>query len=222
MQRLKLFVATAFVLAVSGPLHGQAGKDFSGPGDFFTIKFPSEPAVTESIYKSEYQADLPARTYLATQGPNRYSVTVINYNLSQPILSERAKRCPPGADPCGEISRALNGLGYWKLDVRGAITHAAWGVMKRENAKVTQYKWNYVYRTEGQEFQLTNRDGSQGYVGIYMYGNRLYMVEATVPAGSPRPDAFLQSIVFLNRAGRPAFHEGLYINGTLIDPDEGR
>jgi hypothetical protein len=222
VQRLILLVATALVLAATGHLDAQEGKDFTGRGYFFTIKFPSQPQVTDTTYKSEYEADLPARVYVATQGSSRYSVTVANYNLSEPILSEKSKECPAGADPCGEIARALNGLGYWKNDVRGAITHAAWAVLKRPNTKITNYKWNYLYRTEGQEFQFTNGDGSQGYVGIYMYGNRLYIIEATLPAGSPRPNAFFESMVFLNRAGRPAFHEGLYINGALIDPNEGR
>jgi hypothetical protein len=201
--------------------------DFTSNGDFFTLKFPSQPEVTETTYRSEYGADLPARTYLATQGKSRYLVTVANYNLSRPILTEKAKGCPPAADPCGEIERALNGLGYWKLDVRGAITHAAWRVLKRDavvkrEAKVTDYKWNYVYRTEGQELQLANADGSLTVVGIYMYAKRLYIVDATVPPGSPKPDTFLQSLVFLNRRGAPAIHEGLYIKGTRIDPEEGQ
>lgn len=221
MRRLMPLIATAFVLAVTGPVHAQEWKEYTGRADFFQIWLPGQPVITETLYKSEYEADLPTRVYTATEGQSRYKVTVANYNLSRPILSEKSSECPPGADPCGEIARALNGLGYWKLDLRGAITYAARGVLERTDAKVTNYKWNYVYRTEGQELELANRDGSKGYVGIYMYANRLYIMEATVPATAARPDAFLKSMVFLNRRGAPAFHEGLYINGTRIDPEEG-
>ena len=56
--------------------------------------------MTQTTYKSEHGADLPARIYSATQGQSRYSVTVVDYNPIEKILTEKAKTCPAGAEPC--------------------------------------------------------------------------------------------------------------------------
>src|SRR5262245_8694768 len=68
--------------------------------DRFTCNFPSQPKVTETTYRSQMGAALPARIYSADQGQSRYSVTVIDYNQDQPLLKEKAKSCPVGAEPC--------------------------------------------------------------------------------------------------------------------------
>src|SRR5947207_6254307 len=128
-------ISEALALFISGPSFAQEWIEFASREDRFTCNFPSQPKVTETTYRSEYGADLPARVYSASQGQSRYSVTVVDYNQAQPILKEKAKSCPAGAEPC------LGGPGdegHWKADVRGAIVYASWKLMQRD-AKLTSY-----------------------------------------------------------------------------------
>src|SRR5437867_220060 len=99
-MRLTPFVSAALALSISGPLFAQEWIEFASREDRFTCNFPTQPKVTETTYRSEFGADLPARVYSATQGPSRYSVTVVDYNQAQRILTEKAKNCPPGAETC--------------------------------------------------------------------------------------------------------------------------
>jgi len=76
-------ISTSLILAVSGPLLTQALAqewiEFASREDRFTCNFPTQPKITESIYRSQHEADLPARIYSATQGQSRYSVTVVDF-----------------------------------------------------------------------------------------------------------------------------------------------
>src|SRR3977135_3436379 len=133
-------VSTTLVLSVSGPLFAQEWIEFASREDRFTCNFPTQPKVTETTYRSQHEADLPARVYSATQGQSRYSVTVVDYNQAQRILTEKAKSCPAGAE---------NGVGgpgdegHWKADIRGALEYASWQLMKR-GAKLTLFVWGVV------------------------------------------------------------------------------
>src|SRR6266581_2997826 len=132
-MRLTPLISTALMLAISGPVFAQEWIEFSNREDRFSCLFPSQPKVTPTTYRSEYGADLPARVYSATQGQSRYSVTVVDYSQAQRILTEKAKNCPPGAEPC------LGGpgdAGHWKDDIRGAVIYASWQFLQRD-AKVT-------------------------------------------------------------------------------------
>src|SRR5881296_3446145 len=151
-MRLMSLLSAALVVSISGPSFAQEWTEFASREDRFTCNFPSQPKVTESTYKSEYGADLPARVYSAAQGQSRYSVTVVDYNQAQRILTEKAKKCPAGAEPC------LGGPGdegHWKADIRGAISYAAWQLMQRD-AKLTLFVWGVVDMVEGRQIQLTN------------------------------------------------------------------
>src|SRR5258707_7492608 len=126
--------------------------DSAGGADGSTCLFPSHRKITEPTYLSPHEADLPARVYSATQGQSRYSVTVVDYNQAQPLLAEKARKCPPGAEPC------LGGpgdAGHWKDDVRGAIVYASWQFMQRD-AKLTSNVWNNADMVEEHQLQLTN------------------------------------------------------------------
>ena len=112
MRRIPL-IATVWVLLISATAFAQEWIEFASRDDRFTCLFPSQPKITETTYLSPHEADLPARVYTATQGQSRYSVTVVDYNQAQPLLTEKAKKCPPGAEPC------LGGpgdAGHWKDD----------------------------------------------------------------------------------------------------------
>src|SRR5262245_53558113 len=98
-MRLTRFISTTFVLLISGSSFAQ-DVEFASREDRFTCVFPTQPKVTDTTYLSQHEANLPARIYSASQGQSRYSITVVDYNQAQRILTEKAKSCPAGAEPC--------------------------------------------------------------------------------------------------------------------------
>src|SRR6266566_7419970 len=153
IMRLTL-ISTALAISFSGSLFAQEWIEFASRDDRFTCNVPSQPKVMETTYRSEHGADLPARVYSALQGQSRYSVTVVDYNQAQRILTEKAKGCPAGAEPC---LGSPGDEGHWKADVRGAIVYASWQLMQRD-AKLTLFVWGVVDMVEGRQIQLTNNN----------------------------------------------------------------
>ena len=146
-------------------------------------------------------------------------MTVVDYNHAQRILTEKAKQCPPGAEPClGGPGNA----GHWKDDIRGAIVYASFQFMQRD-AKLTSYLSDNVDQIEGHRLQLTNNaDKSRTFAGIYMHENKLYIVEATVPAGYPEPGLFQQSVGWLDENGIGLRYQSIYSNGWPAPPRVNR
>jgi len=211
MRLIRLTLA-ALILSVPGLAFAQEWIEFASREDRFTCNFPSEPKVTQTTWTSEYGAVLPARVYRADSGPSRYSMTVVDYNAVERILTARAKACPAGAETC--VGVGDTGVGYWKNDVRGAIVYATWQLMQRA-AKVTHSMWNFMDMVAGQQLQITNADRSRTFASVYMHENKLYIMEGTVPAGYPEPGFFQQSLGWLDEQGLGIRYEKLYIN----DPD---
>jgi hypothetical protein len=219
IMRLTRLISTALVICVSGPLFAQEWIEYANREDRFTCNFPSQPKVTETTYRSQMGADLPARIYSASQGQSRYSITVIDYNQAQRILAEKAKSCPVGAEPC---LGSPGDEGHWKADLRGAMVYATWKFMQRD-AKVTSYVWNFVDLVEGHQLQLTNNaDKSRTFAGIYMHENKLYIIEGTVPAGYPEPGLFQQSLGWLDENGVGLRYQTYYSNGYPPPPRVNR
>jgi hypothetical protein len=216
IMRLSLLAPAAVVLSISGASFGQEWIEFANREDRFTCNFPNPPKITQSVYRSEHGADLPARVYSAEQGRSRYSVTVVDYNEAQRILTEKAKSCPAGAEPC---LGAPGDEGHWRADVRGAIVYATWRFMERD-ARMTSLVWNTVDRVEGHQLQLTNADKSRTFAGIYMHENKLYVIEGTVPAGYPEPGLFQQSLGWLDEKGIGVRYRSYYSNGFPTPPRE--
>jgi len=214
-MRLFPFIATILALCIAGTLFAQEWIEFASKEDRFTCNFPSQPKITETTYRSEHEADLPARVYTATQGQSRYSVTVVDYNQVQRILTEKAKSCPAGAEPC------LGGPGdegHWRVDLRGAIVYATWRLMQRD-AKVTSFVYGFVDNVEGHQLQLTNNgDKSRTFAGVYMHQNKLYIIEGTVPAGYPEPGLFQQSLGWLDENGIGLRYQSYYSNSYPAPP----
>ena len=224
-MRLTSIVSTILVLAFSGPSFSQ-DVEFASREDRFTCVFPTQPKVTQTTYLSQHEANLPARIYSATQGQSRYSVTVVDYNQAQRILTEKAKSCPAGAEPC------LGGPGdegHWRTDIRGAVDWATWQIMKRD-AKVTTFVWAAMDQVEGRQLQLTNPDKSRTFVGIFMHQNKLYIIEGTVPPGYPEPALFQQSLGWLDENGIGLRYQAYYNNNypppprvdRALNPGQGR
>jgi hypothetical protein len=205
-----ILTSTVLLLSISAPLFGQEWIEFASREDRFTCNFPTQPKVTPTMYRSERGADLTARIYSASQGQSRYSVTVVDYNPIERILTERAKSCPAGAEPC--LGGAAGGEGHWRTDLRGALVYASWKFMQRD-AKLTAYVWNFVDLVEGHQLQFTNNaDKSRTFVGIYMHENKLYIIEGTVPAGYPEPGLFQQSLGWLDENGVGLRYQTYYSN----------
>ena len=112
-------VSAALTLAMGGAAYAQEYVEYSSPKDRFTVTFPVEPKVTDITYKSQFNADVPARLYTADTGTSQFSVTVVDYNNIEAIHKERVKSCPVGSETClgGGSS---TGVGYWKPDIEGA------------------------------------------------------------------------------------------------------
>ena len=219
-MRLMPLMSSALVLAMSGTSFAQEWTEFSSREDRFSITFPGQPKVTETTWMSQFSAILPARIYSGTQGSGRYSVTVVDYNHSQRILTERAKACPPGAERCS--GGGISGEGYWKHDVRGAMLYATGKLLQRD-AKVTHLGYNFVDLVEGHQLHLTNSaDKSRTFVSIYMHENKLYIMEGTVPAGYPEPALFQQSLGWLDEHGVGLRYQSVYSNGWPAPPRVNR
>lgn len=207
-MRLVALILPIIVLSLPWTASAQEWTEFVSKEGGFTVNFPGQPRVLETTFKSEYGYMLPARVYSAERGPERYSVTVVDYSGIERMGLERRKGCPPGAEPC--IGSQNTGPGYWKMDVGGAIVYATWQFLQR-NAKVTHLMWNFIDLVEGQQLQLTNNaDQSRTFVFIAMHLDRLYIFEGTVPSGNPEPGLFQQSVGFLDFSGRRVRYQYVY------------
>src|ERR1700681_384877 len=117
-MRLIRVVLAACILFASRSAFAQDWIEYTSKADFFTVNFPGEPKVQETTYRSEYGYDLPARVYSAESGKSRYSATVVDYSGIEKLGIEKSKTCPQeNVENC--IGAATNGLGYWRMDLRG-------------------------------------------------------------------------------------------------------
>jgi hypothetical protein len=218
-MRLTSVVAGACILAMAAPGFAQEWIEFVSRDDRFTCNFPGPPQVTETTYRSQFGADLPARVYSAARAASRFSVTVVDYGPIEKVLTEKARSCPAGAETCrgGANPGSSTGAGYWKADVAGAIIHATWRFMQRD-ARVTELIWSNIDLVEGHLLHLTNNDTSRTFASIFMHENKLYIGEATVPAGEPEPGLFQQSLGWIDGNGNSIRYQTLYHNGFPAPP----
>jgi hypothetical protein len=84
MRLLSLF-ATVLILLTSDLLPAQEWIDYTSRTDFFHVNFPGQPKVQDITYQTEYGITLPGHAYRVENGPNRYSVTVVNYADAEKI-----------------------------------------------------------------------------------------------------------------------------------------
>jgi hypothetical protein len=205
-MRLIPLIAAASSLLISAPCLAQDWIEYHNRADFFSVNFPGEPQVRDISYRTEYSITLPGRVYSYANGPNRYSVTVVDYTNLEKLEADRVKSCQAAGgdgDSCNDHSLA---------DMRGAIVYATWNFLQRD-AKVTHFSYSNVDRVEGHELQLTNADKSRTFVSIHMHENRLYILEGTVPAGAPAPALFQTSLGFLDKDGKGIRYDTPYSNG---------
>ena len=210
-MRWILLFAVASNVFLSGPAFAQEWIEYASRADFFSINFPGEPKVQNTTYKTQYGLTLPARIYSATEGQDRFSVTVADFTPVEKMHAEESKKCvASGAYPDQCADHATG-------DLRGAIDHAAWSFLQRD-AKVTFFSWYSLELVEGKQLQLTNADGSRSFVAINMHGHRLYIAEGTVPKGSPLPALFQQSLGFIDKEGKRIRYASTYSNAYPAPP----
>ena len=216
MMRLTPLLSSILVVSLSGTSFAQEWDEFVSKDERFSCNFPGTPTVTETTWTSQFGAILPARIYSGTQGSGRYSITVVDYNPIQRLLSERSMSCPAGAETCQGIHDW--GLGYWKNDVRGAVVYASSKLLQRD-AKIVSVMANFADLVAGQEVQLTNNaDQSRTFASIYMHDNRLIVLEATVPKGYPPPTIFQQSLSWLDDKGVRIRYNNINHNELDVPP----
>jgi hypothetical protein len=208
--------ATAFVfvwILSTAPLSAaQEWTEYVNTKDGFKINFPGPPKIAEITWKSQMDYMLPGRVYSAERGRERYSLTVVDYTSIEQQGIARAKTCPPGNEQCRENAAAVIGPGYWKQDERGAIVYATLKFLQRD-AKVTSYTYDWQDLVEGHFLQMTNNaDQSRTFAYIAMHEHKLYMLEGTVPKGSPEPGLFQQSLGWVDQNGRGIRYQSIYSN----------
>jgi quinol monooxygenase YgiN len=213
-MRHAAFICAVAVLSLTRGASAQDWVEFSSVEDGFKLVFPTQPQVQPTTFTSQYGYTLPSKSYTAESGQQRFSVTVVDYRRIQDQGIARMKACPQGAEPCrgGQVASVI-GEGYWRQDVRGAITNALFSFIKRD-AEITQLTWDWQDLVEGVLLQLTNNaDKSRSYVSISMHDNRLYIVEAVAPAGYPPPAAFQQTLGYVDAQGNGVRYQRIYSAG---------
>ncbi len=198
----------ASVLCVLTPAFAQDWELYTSNEDGFKLDFPGTPKMTQTTFKSEYGADLPAHVYTANKGQERYSLTVVDYRDAPRLLDEKAKlTCRPGDErSCGLVNA---GRGYWKEDMFGATLWATYGFLQR-NAKLTHLAFAWQDLIGGHEIQLLNADQSRTFAFVAMHTDRLYILEGTVPRGYPPPVPFQQSMGYVDKNGNGMRYQSIY------------
>ena len=151
-------------------------------------------------YPTEYGITVPGRVHSSQDGPNRYSVTVIDYSNVQKLHQERLADCQKYPNLCNNP---------WVGELRGAMDYAAYQFLKRD-AKVSHYAYYNSDRVEGRRIQLANADRTQTFAAIHMHQNRLYILEGTVAEGAPPPGLFQQSLGFVDKDGFRVRYDTVY------------
>jgi len=210
---MRVIAAAALSLLIAGLSFGQDWVPYTSKTDFFAVNFPGQPRVQDITYRTEYNLALPAHVYSAASGPSRYSVTVVDYSGAERLISDRVKACQA---ELGDVD-ACTPQFQSRTEMRGAIVYATWGLLQRD-AKLTHFTYAYADLVEGHQLQLTNKDGSRTFAAIYMHENRLYILEGTVPEGSPPPGLFQQSLQFLDKEGNKVRYQAIYSNGFPPPP----
>jgi hypothetical protein len=218
-MRVKLMIF-GLALFMAGPAFAQDWDVYTNTEDGFKVDFPGQPKRTETTFKSEYGADLPAHVYSATSGAGKYSITMVDYTNAPKLLDEHAaKTCPK--DYADERSCGLTnaGRGYWKEDMFGAVLYATFQMISRPGVKTTHLAFAWQDLIAGNELQLVNADQSLTFAFIAMHKDKLYILEATVPKGYPPPGLFQQSMGYVDAAGNGMRYQSIYTDMYAEHPD---
>ncbi|NNC64675.1 MAG: hypothetical protein HKN84_07805 [Gammaproteobacteria bacterium] len=210
MRNTSLLSIIVLTLSFSSASVAQSWIEYSDPNEYFGVNFPTEPEIEQFTFDSDFNAVYPGRRYTVYVGESSYSVSVVDFTDAQQILLDMEK------------TEAASGPTNWIYDQRASVARAARQIRER-GGEITWDNWSHLDRVEGHMIQMTNDDGSRTFAGIYLNSNRarLYISEATVPAGSPPPIQFQQSLHFLDDEG-DRIRYLLSTNGCALDPNDPR
>lgn len=209
MRLIPLVMAAA--LLGPGTAVAQEWERFVSTGDGFSATFPGTPKVDAVTYDTEYRQRLPARVYSAQDSMGRYSTTVVDYRGLEKLHTETVAKC--------RAAKGANGLdgdacqNDFRVDVAGAMDHAAWNLMKPDGVRTTHYMWYFLELVAGRLLQLTNPDQSRTFAVIHQHDGRLYIHQATVPPRMPEPILFMQNLGFVNEKGLNIRYKTFYTEG---------
>lgn len=208
MRTTTLFVGCTSILLFSSSLLAQGWIEYSDPDQYFGVNFPTEPEIEPFAFDSDFNAVYPGQRYTVEVGESSYSISVVDFTDAQQILLDMDK------------TEAASGPTNWIYDQRASVARAARQIRER-GGEITWDAWSHLDRVEGHMLQVTNDDGSRTFAGIYLNSirARLYISEATVPAGSPPPIQFQQSLHFLDDDG-DRIRYLLSTNGCVLDPND--
>lgn len=196
----RLILAFA-IIGPSTPAFAQEWTDFLSTDDRFSINMPGQPKVETMTWVSEFGLSLPGRVYTGFRGPEKYSITVVDYSGAEKQYYSTPK------------TPSFQGSGYWRIDIMASVQYAATKLYRyRPGAKVTYDAWHHIDRVAGQQVNLINANKTVTFASIYLHENRLYILEGTVPAGAPDPGLFTQSISFLDAGGKRVRYDDIYSN----------
>jgi hypothetical protein len=211
-MRMFRLVALACVVLMARPLFAQTKEwiEYKNSVDHFNINAPGEPTVEKTTWVSEYESKFPENIYRWQDGPNKYSVSVIDYSDSEAIYL------------ANHHSDDFSAPAYWQIDILGSIQYAASKLYRLQpNVKITFDNFHYINLITGQQLTAVHQDGSRSYVGIYLHENRLYILDATVTKTAPAPIIFQQSFEIADAEGKAIRYRTYYFD-KLPEPKAGR
>jgi hypothetical protein len=204
-------IPAAFVVLLSAPALAQDWTPFVSRDEGFSANYPGAPNVEAITYTTEYNQTLPGRVFRATDAMGRYSTTVVDYRDIERLHNERAATCLAAKGAHLQDGDACQN--DFRVDVAGATDHAASRFIKRNGVTITHYGLYFAELVSGRLIQMTNPDRSRTYAAIHQHAGRLYIHEATVPAGMPEPILFMQSLGWADEEGRAIRYRSLYTEG---------
>jgi hypothetical protein len=220
---LRVILSAALLLGAAAHGFAQGWVEFESREDRFTATFPGQPTITETTFKSQFGHMLPARIYSVVLAPNhKFTLTVADYSTIDQLGLAKQKACPAGSETCrGGNGGPGNstGPGYSKADRQGAMTYATWLVMQK--GTVTDLLWTNIQLVEGHQVHLTHADKSRTAASIFMYADKLYIAEGTVPPGYPEPSFFYQNLGWLDENGAGVRFQSFYRNGYPMPATQG-
>ena len=130
----------------------------------------------------------------------------------QPAVRDATYKSEQGEDLPARVYTAKEGPATYTLTVvnykdaeggdwRGAQIWSAHQIRKR-GGEVTYEAYQQTDRIAGIQIQITNKDDTRSYVGIYPHMRRLYIMEASAPPDYPPPADFPQTLAILDEQGR--------------------
>ena len=175
---------------------------FSYPDQNFRVNFPHEPTIRKQPYLSEYGGTFSSTTYEASEGESSYSMTVVDFSDAKEVYEA--------------LTEQINVPGphnFWLYTQMGAIAYTATQIRSR-GGEVIYDGWHGIDFIGGHKLSIINEDNTRTYAGIYRHADRLFILEANLPEGSPSAAGFLESLHILDDEGERVRY--------ILQPDHSR